>query len=112
MQANKQRRQLAEIIQGRTAAEEGRGNESISQIRDSLNNYVMLGTKLAVAFHFTALAQAISKIGRIDEGLNCLDEALLKLQESDERWCEADIYRSKADLLYTAGLPNGSIQRT
>src|SRR5215831_11850475 len=42
---------------------------------------------------------AFQKAGRIAEGLSLLDEGLRQADESGVRWCEAELYRVKGQLL-------------
>ena len=45
------------------------------------------------------MAEALSAAGRVDEGLRALDEALEAINRTDERFCEAELYRIKGELL-------------
>jgi hypothetical protein len=38
-------------------------------------------------------------VGREDEGIALLDEALARVHNNEERWWEAELYRLKGELL-------------
>jgi predicted ATPase len=49
--------------------------------------------------HFLALlAEAYGKVGRAEEGLAALVEALAQVEKTGERWYEAELYRLKGEL--------------
>ncbi len=50
-----------------------------------------------------ALAEAQGKAGQPEEGLATLDEVLAQVESTDERYCEAELYRLRAELLLTQG---------
>jgi predicted ATPase len=44
-------------------------------------------------------AEVLCRVGEIEQGLNVVDEALQKSDETDERWCVAELLRIKAELV-------------
>ncbi len=50
-----------------------------------------------------ALAEAQALAGQPEEGLDTLDEAFALVEETDERYCEAELYRLKGKLLLARG---------
>jgi len=46
-----------------------------------------------------ALAEAEGHAGETDAGLRRLDDALAELERTEERWCEAEIHRIRAEIL-------------
>jgi predicted ATPase len=50
-----------------------------------------------------ALATARAKAGCVEEGLDTLAEALSLVEETDERYMEAELYRLRAELLIMQG---------
>ena len=52
------------------------------------------------AYFLTLLAETYGKTGQTEAGLAVLAEALDTLHKTGERWCEAEIYRLKGELLW------------
>jgi DNA-binding SARP family transcriptional activator len=50
-----------------------------------------------------ALAEAQGKVGQPEKGLATLAEAFAFVEETDERYCEAELYRLRAELLLIQG---------
>jgi predicted ATPase len=50
-----------------------------------------------------SLAEAQAKAGHPEEGLTTLAEALALVEETNERYCEAELYRLKGELLLAQG---------
>jgi predicted ATPase len=40
------------------------------------------------------LALAKAEVGHFDDALRCLDEAMMAIQTTGERWCEAEVFRT------------------
>jgi predicted ATPase len=55
-----------------------------------------------------ALASGYAKLGQPVDGLNCLAEATQIIETTDERYCEAELYRTRGDLLNAAGDPSAA----
>jgi predicted ATPase len=86
------------ILQGWTLAEQGQGAEGIAQICQGLAAYRATGAE-AYRPHFLALlAEAYGKVGRAEEVLNTLAEALALVDKTGEHWWEAELYRLKGEL--------------
>src|SRR5262249_48694687 len=49
-------------------------------------------------YHLALLAEAYGKARRVEEGLTALAEALEVVDNTGERWCEAELYRLKGQL--------------
>ena len=55
--------------------------------------------------HLALLAEASAKAGQTTEGLEALAEALATLAKSRVRWCEAELYRLRGELLLQHAVP-------
>jgi len=85
------------ILQGWALAERGR-EERIAQIHQGLAAYQATGAELWQPYFLVLLADACGKIGRKEEGLTTVAEALSIVNKNDERWCEAELYRLRGEL--------------
>ena len=52
------------------------------------------------------LGEAYLEVGHFERALTVLDEALRLVDETDERWCEAELYRLKGESLIRQNLRN------
>ncbi|HXG21232.1 MAG TPA: adenylate/guanylate cyclase domain-containing protein [Methylomirabilota bacterium] len=76
------------LAQDLALVEQGQGKEEITQIRHGL-----------FPFAIALLAEAYGKVGRREEGLIMLAQALTLVGKTGEHWYEAEMYRLKGELL-------------
>jgi predicted ATPase len=69
--------------------------EMLKGIRISRDN----GYRLCLPFYEAAVAEAEAQAGDIDAALARLERALAEIEETGERWCEAEMHRIRAELL-------------
>jgi predicted ATPase len=77
-------------------------------MRQGLTVYGATGAKYCRPFWLTMLAEAYGQVGRAEEGLRALDEALAHVDRTGERLWEADLYRLQGELLLIRGTEQGS----
>jgi predicted ATPase len=90
---------LGTVLRGWVLAGRQQGMAGITQIREGLATWRATGAELLRPYAVALLAEAYRKAGRADEGLIVLDEALATVQDTGERWWEAEIHRLKGELL-------------
>ena len=56
------------------------------------------------------LAEALARAGRVEEGLETLEEALEQVERTGERFNEAELHRLKGELLLQRGAPGGEAE--
>jgi class 3 adenylate cyclase len=94
----------AEVLQQIVAlAEQGQGEEGITQIRQGLVAYQATGAELFRPYFLALLAETYGKMGQCEEGLTLLTEALAAADKNGERFYEAEVYRLKGQLTLEAG---------
>jgi tetratricopeptide (TPR) repeat protein len=86
----------AHVAQG--AVEQGE-----AEIRQHLAIWQAAGALFNLPHSLTWLAEALGKMGRIDEGLTALAEALDLMESTHERYYEAEVRRLQAELLLQKG---------
>src|SRR5262249_23974832 len=89
------------IIQGWALVEQGQGEAGIGQIHQGLAALRATGTALFRTHQLTLLAEAYHTVGEPAAGLAALAEALAQVEQTEERFWEAEIYRLKGELLLT-----------
>ena len=61
------------------------------------------GRELGLPYILALLAEAYGKVGQTEEGLSMLTEALAIVDKTEERWCEAELYRLYGELSLRSG---------
>jgi predicted ATPase len=93
---------VTRIMLAAAHAMQGPSNEAVADIRQSIAAYRSTGTKLQSTHHLTLLAQALAACGLYSEGLAALREAAALVEETGERYVEAEIRRLEGNLLLAA----------
>jgi DNA-binding winged helix-turn-helix (wHTH) protein/tetratricopeptide (TPR) repeat protein len=93
----------AEVLRGWSLAAQGAGESAVAQIRDGIE--VLQSTaRLRLPYYRALLAEACGRIGRLDEGLLVVSEAFEDIRRTEERWWEADLHRTRGELLRLAAM--------
>jgi predicted ATPase len=80
-----------------TAREQG--EEGLAQVRQGIAAYRATGAALAVPYYCALLADVCDHLGHTEDGLQALAEAHALVEQHEERWWEAEIYRLQGVLL-------------
>jgi len=86
------------VLRGWALAEQGHGEEGIAQMRQGIAAYRHTGAELNLPCWLVLLAEAYGKIGKPEEGLSTLAEAVALVEKNEERYYEAELYRLKGQL--------------
>ena len=73
--------------------------EGLVQIRQGLDLYRLTGAEYQRPHYLTLLAEASGRLGQPEEGLTALDEALTVMEQTGERYYEAELHRQRGELL-------------
>ena len=84
---------MGTLLRGWALAEQGQGEEGIAQMRQGLAALRAMGAKIGQSAYSARLADAYGKVGRAEDGLRLLAEALAGVEETGERFYEAELYR-------------------
>jgi predicted ATPase len=91
------------IMQGAARAMLEPRDASVAEIREALVAYRATGARYHGTLHLILLAQALAAGGRHGEALSALVEAAALVEETGERYVEAEIHRLRGNLMLTAG---------
>ena len=78
---------------------QGQGEEGMTQVRQGIAAGRATGAALAVPYLCTLLAEVSAHLGHTEDGLQALAEAHTLVEQHEERWWEAEIYRLRGVLL-------------
>jgi predicted ATPase/class 3 adenylate cyclase len=87
------------VIRGWTLGEAGDFGAGIAQIREGLAMWQATGAGFLVPYFRSLLAEVYGRSGAVKEGLDLVTEALDRVEETGERWFEAELHRMKGELL-------------
>jgi len=87
------------MYRGWALVEQGQGKEGITQIHQALTDWQATGAEMHRPHFLALLAAAYGKVGEAEQGLTALVEALAQVEQTGERWYEAELYRLKGELL-------------
>ena len=87
------------VRHGWVLAEQGQAETGIIMMRQGINAIQLTGAELSLSYILAHIAEAYGKVGQAEEGLSLLTEALARLEQTSERWWEAELWRLKGELL-------------
>jgi len=85
--------------QGWALTAQGEGAEGIAQMRQGLVALRAIGSEVQRSYFLSLLAEAHGKVGHPEEGLTVLVEALAMVDNTGQRYWEAELHRRKGELL-------------
>jgi predicted ATPase len=98
-----QEAEWARAFQGSAMAQKGRTAEAVAQLADSLAAMKALRSGLVRTHFLGLLADALLGAGRLDEGLQAVDEGFAHAEKTNERGFLAELHRLRGELLLKKG---------
>jgi predicted ATPase/transcriptional regulator with XRE-family HTH domain len=99
------------FLQGWAMTKQGKLHEGIVQMQQGLAHLHAMETGLRESYYLGLLAEAHTRAGQVEEGLDLLVEALAWVDEREERYHEAELYRLRGELLYLRDETNDESER-
>ena len=96
------------LPRGWALAEQGDVAKGISDIREGMERRQAYGMGAVWPWFLVLLAEAYGKVGRLEEGLAALREALQWVHRNDERLYEAEAHRIRGELLLKQDAPDSA----
>jgi predicted ATPase len=78
--------------------EQGQIEEGMAQMREGNADWEAMGGRLFRPIWLASLAVGYGRLGQFQDGLISLGQALRLMEETGERWLEAELYRLKGEL--------------
>jgi predicted ATPase len=86
-------------LRGWALAMQGQGEAGMTQIHQGITAWRATGAALNVPYLYTMLAEVSAHLGHPEDGLQALTEAHTLVEQQEERWWEAEVYRLRGVLL-------------
>jgi class 3 adenylate cyclase/predicted ATPase len=94
---------IAVCVRGWCLAQLGDAEQSLALITKALAGFRATGAVTVVPWFLTSLADALGRAGRPAEGLAQIEQAVAQIEQTQERWTEADMHRTRGELLLAVG---------
>jgi predicted ATPase len=76
----------------------GKASDAVRAITSGITSLRSTGTTLYEPLHLWHLAIAYAELGQLDDAWRCIDDAIEKVERSNERWCEAEVHRIAGEI--------------
>jgi predicted ATPase len=93
-------------LRGWALAEQGQSDAGMLQMREGMAACRITGAEADRPYFLVLAAEAYGREGQYGEGLAMLEEALALVDQSEERYWEAEIHRLKGELLLARSAEN------
>jgi len=90
---------LATIMRGWARAMQGEVDDGIAEMDAGLAAHRSVETEQQRAYYLVLMAEALCEGDRFDDSERALDEAAATIEKTDERLCEAEVYRIRGEVL-------------
>jgi class 3 adenylate cyclase/predicted ATPase len=96
----------ATIYRGWVLSARGDDRRGMSLMREGMTAFVDLGASALRPYVWGKIAVLAVAEGSLRDGLDLVDDGLRQVDDTGQRWCEAELYRQKGELL--AGAPDAA----
>ncbi|RIK44568.1 MAG: hypothetical protein DCC55_02040 [Chloroflexi bacterium] len=99
------------ILFGWALAEQGQTVAGIAHIRQATADWRATGAGTGIPHFLALLAEAYRRAGEVKTGLTVLAEAFAVVEQTGERWYEAELHRLHGELRWLAGADQAEVER-
>jgi predicted ATPase/class 3 adenylate cyclase len=96
---------MATSFRGWALAMLDKGEEGVVELQKGIAAWKATGAGAWLPFYCIMEAEAFDVCGRAKDALQKLDDAQVAMEKTEERWCEAEIYRLRGALLLRHSIP-------
>jgi predicted ATPase len=93
-------------VYGWALAEQGQEEEGMTYIRQCVTAWRAMGAAISMPMYLATLAEVYGKVGRLEEAQDLVREALALVEDTGERFWEAELHRLKGELLLRHTAPD------
>jgi predicted ATPase len=87
------------VLRGWALSECGSNTEGLAVLRQGLAAWLATESVTYQTYYLALLAEVLTKLGQIEEGLKVVGEALVLAEQTGELFFQAELYRLQADIL-------------
>jgi len=95
-------------LKGALLLKQGRVNSGLDLLRGALDELRKTGSVPRYSVFLGVLAQGLAEAGQLAAGRAAVDEALLRSETNEERWCVAELLRVKGELILLENGPDAT----
>jgi hypothetical protein len=99
---------LGRCLKGVLLIRRGEGAAGLPLLQAALEELRRTGYVLRYTGFLGVLAEGLGGAGQVPEGLMAIEEALVRSERDDARWCTAELLRVEGELLLLRGAPNAA----
>jgi predicted ATPase len=85
-------------VQGCLFVLNGKAADAVNMITSGIGAFRSTGATLWMPWYLSHLARANVEIGRFDDACRCIGQAMAAVEETKERWCEAEVNRIAGEI--------------
>ena len=104
--ADEKGKALGTAMRGRLFALTGNASDAVQAITSGITSLRSTGATLYEPWHLWHLAMAYAQIGQPDDARRCIDDAIDKVERSEEKWCEAEVHRVAGEIALKSLAPD------
>jgi predicted ATPase len=86
------------VLQGCVLALTGNASDAVQTITSGITAFRSTGATLWLPWYLALLARAYAELGKFDDALRCVGEAVTEVETTKERWWEAEVHRIAGEI--------------
>jgi predicted ATPase len=90
---------VATIVRGWALSEAGEVDAGLAHLQQGIPAWYATGAGLYEPYFLGLQAEAHGRAGSVDQGLDVIAQALRRVEETGERWLEAELHRQAGELM-------------
>jgi class 3 adenylate cyclase/predicted ATPase len=97
---------LGTAMQGCLFALTGKASDAVRSITSGMTSLRSTGASLYEPVHLSHLAMAYAELADPDGARRCIEDAMEKIERSNEKWCEAEMHRIAGEIALKSFAPH------
>ena len=99
---------LGMMNQGNVLALTARASDAIEMLSSGIAAYRATGARARLPHYWPRLARAHAELGQFEEAWRCIGEAMIAVETTKEKWCEADVHRVAGEIALMSPEPDAA----
>jgi predicted ATPase len=99
---------LGMMSQGNVLALTARASDAIEMLSSGIAAYRATGARARLPHYWPRLARAHADLGQFEEAWRCIGEAMIAVETTKEKWCEAEVHRVAGEIALTSPEPDAA----